>query len=61
MAIEETSNTVYRKRIVVIKNGPYAVEGNVPLESVAEFGLRDVLGRCLGRFPVSARRDELAN
>ena len=30
-------------------------------ESVAEFGLRDVLGRCLGRFPVSARRDELAN
>ena len=31
MATDETSNTVCSKRIVVIKNGPYAVEGDVPL------------------------------
>lgn len=42
MATDETSNTVYNKRIVVIKNGPYAVEGNVPLviktQMVSEHG-----------------------
>ncbi len=31
MAADETNNSVKGKRIVVKKNGPYAVEGNVPL------------------------------
>jgi len=42
MTTEETSNTVKNKRIVVIKNGPYSVEGDVPLVSktqvVSEYG-----------------------
>jgi CDGSH-type Zn-finger protein len=33
MAIDEVNNTIKNKRIVVIKNGPYSVEGNVPLVS----------------------------
>jgi CDGSH-type Zn-finger protein len=31
MTKNEASNTVGNKRIVVIKNGPYSVEGNIPL------------------------------
>lgn len=42
MAIEETGDTAKSKRIVVIKNGPYKVEGDIPLVSktqvVSEFG-----------------------
>jgi CDGSH-type Zn-finger protein len=42
MATDETGNTVKGKRIVVIKNGPYSVEGDVPLVSktqvVSELG-----------------------
>jgi CDGSH-type Zn-finger protein len=33
MAKDDASNTVKNKRIVVIKNGPYSVEGDVPLVS----------------------------
>ena len=33
MATDEASNTVKSRRIVVIKNGPYSVEGDVPLVS----------------------------
>jgi CDGSH-type Zn-finger protein len=33
MAIDETGNTIKAKRIAVLKNGPYKVEGNVPLVS----------------------------
>ncbi len=33
MATDEANNAVKSKRIVVIKNGPYAVEGDVPLVS----------------------------
>jgi len=42
MAIDEASNTGKNKRIVVIRNGPYSVEGKVPLviktQVVSEFG-----------------------
>lgn len=31
MTTDEASNTVNRRRIVIIKNGPYSVEGDVPL------------------------------
>lgn len=33
MAKDDASNTVKNKRIVVIKNGPYSVEGDIPLVS----------------------------
>ena len=33
MTMDEPTHTVRNKRIVVIKNGPYAVEGDVPLVS----------------------------
>jgi len=33
MAADESNHTARRKRIVVIKNGPYVVEGDVPLVS----------------------------
>ncbi len=31
MAADESKNTAKRRRIVVIKNGPYSVEGDIPL------------------------------
>ena len=33
MATDESNHTVKSKRIVIIKNGPYVVEGDVPLVS----------------------------
>jgi len=33
MATDESNHTAQRKRIVVIKNGPYVVEGDIPLVS----------------------------
>ena len=42
MAADESNNIVKRKRIVVIRNGPYVVEGEIPLVSktqvVSELG-----------------------
>lgn len=42
MATDGASNTAKRKRIIVTKNGPYSVEGDVPLVSktqvVSEYG-----------------------
>jgi len=42
MATEKTSNTANSRRIRVIRNGPYVVEGNVPLvrktQLVSEYG-----------------------
>ncbi|MGB8981356.1 MAG: CDGSH iron-sulfur domain-containing protein [Anaerolineales bacterium] len=33
MATDESNHTAQRRRIVIIKNGPYVVEGNIPLVS----------------------------
>ena len=33
MAADESNNTAKSKRIVIIRNGPYVVEGDVPLVS----------------------------
>jgi CDGSH-type Zn-finger protein len=42
MAADETTNTINAKRIAIIKNGPYKVEGDVPLviktQVVSELG-----------------------
>lgn len=56
MATDESNHTAKSKRIVIIKNGPYVVEGDVPLVSktqvVSELG-EPLTWRKDGEIPVS--------
>jgi CDGSH-type Zn-finger protein len=56
MATDESANTAKSKRIVISKNGPYKVQGNVPLVSktqiVSEFG-EPLTWQKDGEIPVS--------